>query len=87
MSATTVDPVNCFPVIETPLMFPGCPAVQTIWRWIREGVPGPNGERIKLSSFKVAGRRFVTRDAIDRFIRDSNATAGPVEKEVPRADA
>ena len=69
----SADLLNSFPVPEVPSMFPGRPAIQTVWRWIREGVPGPNGERIKLDSFKVAGRRFVTRDAIDDFVRASNA--------------
>lgn len=68
----SVDLLNSFPVPEVPSMFPGRPAIQTVWRWIREGVPGPSGERIKLDSFKVAGRRFVTRDAIDEFVRASN---------------
>ena len=72
------DLLNSFPVPEVPSMFPGRPAIQTVWRWIREGVPGPNGERLKLASFKVAGRRFVTRDAIDEFIRASNAAPAPI---------
>lgn len=74
----SADLLNSFPVPEVPSMFPGRPAIQTVWRWIREGVPGPNGERIKLDSFKVAGRRFVTRDAIDEFIRASNAVPEPI---------
>jgi len=81
MTAAPIDPVNCFPVKEAPSMFPGSPAVQTIWRWIREGIPGPNGDRIKLTSFKVAGRRFVTRNAIDEFIRASNVNPTQVDME------
>lgn len=68
----SVDLLNSFPVPEVPSMFPGRPAIQTVWRWIRDGIPGANGERIKLASFKVAGRRFVTRDAIEDFVRASN---------------
>lgn len=74
----SVDLLNSFPVPEVPSMFPGRPAIQTVWRWIREGVPGPNGERIKLDSFKVAGRRFVTRDAIEAFVAASNAAPAPI---------
>ena len=74
----SADLLNSFPVPEVPSMFPGRPAIQTVWRWIRDGVPGPNGERIKLASFKVAGRRFVTRDAIDEFVRASNPVSAPI---------
>ena len=84
MPAATIDPLNCFPVTEAPSLFPGRPAVQTIWRWIREGIPGPHGDRIKLHSFKVAGRRFVTRDAIDAFIRASNDEPATINVEAAR---
>jgi hypothetical protein len=70
---STEEILNSFSIQEVPSMFPGRPSVQTIWRWIREGVPGPNGNRLKLNSFKVAGRRYVTREAIESFIRASNA--------------
>ena len=81
----SADLLNSFPVPEVPSMFPGRPAIQTVWRWIREGVPGPNGERIKLDSFKVAGRRFVTRDAIDEFVRASNPVPAPIGANSPNA--
>lgn len=66
MSPTEV--CNSVPVPEVPALFPGRPAIQTVWRWILNGVRGPDGQPIKLESFKVAGRRFVTRQAIDNFI-------------------
>lgn len=75
MSTNAIDPVNCFPIEEVPAVVPGNPSVQTIWRWIGKGVIGVSGRRVKLESFKVAGRRFVAREAIDRFILAFNEVA------------
>ncbi|WLD11899.1 DUF1580 domain-containing protein [Planctellipticum variicoloris] len=73
------DVYNAVPVPEVPALFPGRPSIATVWRWILNGVRGPNGETVRLESFKCGGRRFVQRDAIDRFIAAWNAepTAKP----------
>ena len=67
-----VDVLNSFPVNQVPSLLPGNPSQSTVWRWLREGVPGPDGKQMKLASYKVGHRRFVTRDAIDAFILASN---------------
>ena len=68
-----VDTLNSFPVSEIHSLFPGNPSLATVWRWMREGVPGADGKRIRLASYKVAGRRYVTRDAVEKFILASNS--------------
>ncbi len=41
----------------------------TVWRWIRKGLEGIDGERIKLAVVYAGSRPFVTSDAIDEFFR------------------
>lgn len=78
------DSINAIPLIEVPSYVPGRPAIQTVWRWILQGVRGPNGETIKLRSFKVAGKRFVARGAIEDFIRAWNSDAPVGESDAER---
>lgn len=44
-------------------------APSTIWRWVRKGLEGADGERIKLEVIYVGNRPFVTRNAIDDFFQ------------------
>ena len=39
----------------------------TVWRWIRRGLAGKDGEPIKLSVIYCGSRPHVTRNAIDDF--------------------
>lgn len=41
----------------------------TVWRWIRKGLEGNDGERIKLNVTYVGNRPHVTRNAIDDFFQ------------------
>ncbi|MDZ4689521.1 MAG: DUF1580 domain-containing protein [Planctomycetaceae bacterium] len=75
MPGEQFDAINAIPLNEVPAYVPGRPSVPTVWRWILSGVKGPNGERIELRSFKVAGKRFVNRDAVREFIAAWNADA------------
>lgn len=61
-------------IAELPAVIDGHPSRPTIWRWILEGILAPNGERVKLSSLKVGGRRIVTNEAIAEFLAAINAT-------------
>lgn len=54
------DSVSLFPPAARP-------SIPTIWRWCLEG---------KLGSVKVGNRRYTTRDAVSRFIRDCTAGGG-----------
>ena len=51
---------------------PGRPHVSTIWRWVNRGIRG-----IKLETVMVGGRRFTSREALERFHqRITAASAG-----------
>jgi hypothetical protein len=51
---------------------PGRPHVSTLWRWINRGIRG-----IRLETVMVGGRRFTSREALDRFFASiTAATAG-----------
>jgi hypothetical protein len=39
----------------------------TIWRWIREGVVLPSGERVRLEGVRVGGRWLTSVEALARF--------------------
>ena len=41
----------------------------TVWRWIRQGLEGVDGERIKLEVIYAGNRPFVTPDAIEEFFQ------------------
>lgn len=41
----------------------------TVWRWVRKGLEGLDGERIKLSVVYAGNRPMVTRNAIDDFFQ------------------
>lgn len=58
-----------FPLALAPPRFPGNPHGATVTRWALKGVKvGINGERIKLATRKVGGRRFTCQEWIDEFI-------------------
>lgn len=46
---------------------PGHPHVSTLWRWRMRGVRG-----IRLETILIGGRRFTSREAIERFVAAIN---------------
>lgn len=42
----------------------------TIWRWYSRGIHG-----IRLETLVIAGRRFTSREAIERFVHATDAAA------------
>jgi len=46
---------------------PSNPHRATVWRWSQRGVRG-----VRLESVLVGGKRFTSREAIDRFLAASN---------------
>ena len=56
-------------------LLPGTPHVSTLWRWVQHGCRG-----VKLESLALAGRRFTSREALDRF---AAATTAAANHEVP----
>ena len=39
----------------------------TVFRWILKGVPGPDGQRVRLDAIRVGGKWMTTRSAVQRF--------------------
>jgi hypothetical protein len=46
------------------------PHASTLWRWYKRGVRG-----IKLETLVVAGRRYTSLEALERFVASSTAAA------------
>jgi hypothetical protein len=58
------------PLTEAPVWSPGRPHISSVWRWVLKGVRG-----VKLETLVCGGRRFTSREAIDRFIAATTAAA------------
>ena len=41
----------------------------TLWRWIRKGLEGLDGERIRMKVIYVGNRPMVTRNTVDDFFQ------------------
>lgn len=54
------------------MLLPGQPARSTISRWVHQGVRG-----VRLATFLVGGRRYTTREAIERFVAVLSHAAPP----------
>jgi hypothetical protein len=71
---------NWFPLALAPPRVPGNPHGATVTRWALKGVlVGPNGERIKLATRKVGGRRYTCQEWIDEFIERVSGERGTGE--------
>lgn len=57
-------------VAEAAKTLPGRPHVATVWRWIYKGCRG-----VKLATICVGGRRFTSKEALERFVEASTAVA------------
>lgn len=53
----------------------GCVSVSTLWRWMQEGKRG-----VKLRYSMSAGRRMISIEAIQDFIKATNEAAGATEE-------
>ena len=51
-------------------MLPGRPHVSTLWRWYRRGIRG-----VRLETYVLAGRRFTSVEALERFAAATTAAA------------
>ena len=41
--------------------------ISTIWRWIVNGIKGPNGEIVRLDGTRLGSRWITSEEAIQRF--------------------
>jgi hypothetical protein len=72
---------SLIPVTESPSIIPGRPHLATVYRWFTRGVRGG----IKLETCLVGGRRFTSREAIQRFVdRLSGERGDAVQQRTPR---
>lgn len=55
------------PLKQAAKLFPHPPSLQTLWRWASRGVRG-----VTLETFRQGGKRFTTREAVDRFLHACN---------------
>ncbi len=51
-------------IVEATRLIPGRPHLATVYRWFNKGVRGG----IKLETALVGGRRFTSREAVQRFV-------------------
>jgi hypothetical protein len=55
---------------EASKRLPGRPHVSTLWRWNERGVRG-----VRLETLVVAGRRYTSSEALERFVAATTAAA------------
>ena len=51
---------------------PNSPHISTVWRWVNRGVRG-----VVLETIVIAGRRFTSREALQRFVRLEKSRSRP----------
>jgi hypothetical protein len=66
-----VDSEDLFPLSRGADNLKSRPASSTFWRWALRGVRGR-----KLETVLIGGRRYSSREALDRFIRSLNEAQG-----------
>jgi Protein of unknown function (DUF1580) len=65
---------------EAAKLLPGRPNVATLWRWRTVGCRG-----VKLETVLVGGKRFTSREALQRFV-DATTAAGDGTESKPRTN-
>jgi len=58
------------PLSQIAALIPGRPHKSSVWRWATVGVRG-----IRLATVVIAGRRYCSREAVDRFIAATDGTS------------
>lgn len=59
--------------------------VSSLYRWNLRGVRARNGQRVRLTVFKLAGRTYVRREDFESYIAALNRETPAVESQQPRA--
>jgi hypothetical protein len=59
----------------------------TVWRWVRKGVKGPGGQRVKLEALRLGGQLVTTEQALQRFAENLtlHAEVGPAQAATSRS--
>jgi hypothetical protein len=77
--AATLLAERLVPVLSLPAFLPlsrsGKPlARQAAWRWVTKGLPGPDGQRVRLESIRVGRRWMTSLAAVARFFARTTGT-------------
>ena len=89
----TLALTELIPVEELGQHFPRCRGRKvssaTAWRWVLTGLLNASGDRVKLASLKVAGRRYIRPEAIQEFVEALNPVlaVAPSHAELTRRSA
>ena len=73
---------SLIPISAAPRHFPGRPHIATVHRYVGSGYRG-----IRLETIKVGGRRFTSKQAIERFIRKTSSLGSATTPQVLRKPA
>jgi len=68
--AIDIHTEDLMPVSGVPKILTTRPHVSSCWRWVYVGVRG-----IRLETVIVGGRRYTSREAVDRFVSQTTASA------------
>lgn len=79
-----LNDANPIEISAAAAILPGRPSRKTVYRWTLKGCVADDGQRIVLESARIGGRRWTSREAIERFIagmgrRNETAAAPAVD--------
>lgn len=67
-------------------LLPGRPSAQAVHRWHAKGLIGPDGNRVRLRTIKIGGRRFVEPSDLRHFMAALQSTSDTVASTDRAAD-
>ncbi len=63
------------PISKASKLFPSKPCTGTLWRWMQDGIVGPNGDRLRLKFLMCGKRRFIEPAAAREFCAACNSSS------------
>ena len=63
---------NLLSLAQAARSLPGRPSPSTLWRWRSRGIGG-----VRLETVMIGGRRYVSREALERFVGELTAAREP----------
>jgi hypothetical protein len=76
LMAEVLVPVNSLPAI-LPAAPSGKPLCRSaVWRWVSNGLPGPDEKRVRLEAVRLGRRWMTSRQALARFMAATSRRAG-----------
>jgi hypothetical protein len=59
-------------------------SLSCVLRWVLDGVPGPNGDRVKLEALRLGGRWVTSLEALGRFAEQLTPRFGDIPLPIGR---